>query len=223
MPEYVVEFGSVGRPPEPDGRLDAPAFHRNHAPIWSVLAPHLAEASGDVLEIGSGTGQHVVAFAGKTPGLAWWPSDPNEAHRRSIEAWRRHASLGNVRPPLRNEISDSDWRRDQPAGLPESFRAMLCINVLHISPWPAAEGLLRCAATALSPDGVLCVYGPFMRDGRHTAPSNAAFDASLRCENPAWGVRDVAAICAEAERHGLRLAATHDLPANNMMLVVGRT
>jgi SAM-dependent methyltransferase len=222
MAEYVVEFGRIGKPPQPDGRLDAPAFHRNHAPIWSVLAPHLADASGDVLEIGSGTGQHVVAFAANAPALTWWPSDPNPKHCRSIEAWRRHAKLANVRPPLCIDISDPDWRRIGPADLPERFRAMLCLNVLHITPWSVTETLLDCAANALAPDGQLFVYGPFMRDGRHTAPSNAAFDASLRRENPCWGVRDISLIGEAAQRRGLRMTAVEGMPANNMMAMVAR-
>lgn len=222
MAEYVVEFGKVGKPPEADGRLDAPAFHRNHAPIWSALGPYLENASGDVLEVGSGTGQHVVAFAAKTPKLTWWPSDPNDKHRVSIDAWLRHTGLANVRSPLRLDMSASDWRRDQPDVLPASFRAMVCINVLHISPWSMGEGLLRCAASSLQPDGQLFVYGPFMLDGRHIAPSNAAFDASLRRENAAWGVRDTAAIGVEAQRHGLQLADIVEMPANNFVLIVKR-
>jgi hypothetical protein len=222
MAEYVVEFGRVGRPPEPDGRLDAPAFHRNQAPIWSVLAPHLAEASGDALEIGSGTGQHVITFAAKTPKLTWWPSDPNPNHCRSIDAWRRHAGLANVRPPLRIDISAPDWRRLLPPELPARFRAMLCVNVLHIAPWSVSEALLDCAAQTLTPGGALFVYGPFMRDGHHTAASNAAFDASLRDENPAWGVRDISLLGEAAERRGLHITAVDAMPANNMMVTVAR-
>jgi hypothetical protein len=222
MAEYVVEFGRTGKPPEADGRLDSPSFHRNHGPIWSVLAPHLADATGDALEIGSGTGQHVVTFAAQTPGLTWWPSDPNDNHCRSIEAWRRHAGLANVRAPLRLDMSAADWRRDQPPDLPASFRAIVCINVLHIAPWSVTEGLLQCAAAALPSDGRLFVYGPFMRDGRHTAPSNAAFDESLRRGNPEWGVRDTAAIGEAARVRGLRLADIVEMPANNFVLVVTR-
>ena len=119
MAEYVVEFGKDGRPVEPDGRLDAPAFHRNHAPIWAVLEKFLAGKSGDVLEAGSGTGQHVVHFARHTPDITWWPSDLNEAHLKSIAAWRAHAGLANIRPPLRIDLSDPAWcpamqRRQRP-------------------------------------------------------------------------------------------------------------
>src|SRR5436305_5339713 len=109
MAEYVMEFGKDGRPAEPDGRLDAAAFHRNHQPIWAVLQKHLAGKSGDVLEAGSGTGQHVVHFACQTPDIVWWPSDLNELHLRSIQGWRAHTGLPNVRPPLRIDLSDPAW------------------------------------------------------------------------------------------------------------------
>jgi SAM-dependent methyltransferase len=222
MPEYVVEFGKTGRPPEADGRLDAPAFHRNHAPIWSVLSRHLGALSGDVLEVGSGTGQHVVAFARDTPGIVWWPSDPNDAHLRSIAAWRAHAGLHNVRAPMRLDLLAPDWGIDRALGLPAELSAIVCLNVLHIAPWGVAEGLLRGAARLLRPDGRLFVYGPFMRDGRHTAPSNAAFDQSLRAGNPEWGVRDTRDLGALAERFGLRLAEIVEMPANNLVLVFDR-
>src|SRR5882757_6893623 len=109
MAEYVVEFGKDGRPVEPDGRLDAPAFHRNHQPIWSVLGKFLDSKSGDILEAGSGTGQHVIDYARRSPQVTWWPSDFNDAHLKSISAWRAHAQLSNVRPPLRIDLSDPAW------------------------------------------------------------------------------------------------------------------
>src|SRR5256885_12902475 len=109
MAEYVVEFGKDGRPVESDGRLDAAAFHRNHAPIWAVLEKFLTGKSGEVLEAGSGTGQHVVQFARQAPDIIWWPSDLNEAHLKSIFAWRAHANLPNIRPPQRIDLSNPDW------------------------------------------------------------------------------------------------------------------
>lgn len=224
MPEYVVEYGKVGRPPEADGRFDAPAFHRNHVPIWSVLARFLVGKSGDALEVGSGTGQHVVAFAREAPGIVWWPSDRNEAHLRSIAAWRAYAQLDNVRAPARIDLMAADWGLGATASaLPGEFLAIVCINVLHIAPWGVAEGLLRGAARLLRSDGHLFVYGPFMRDGRHTAPSNAAFDNSLRAENPSWGVRDTRDLAMLAESVGLRLAEIAEMPANNFVLVFERT
>jgi SAM-dependent methyltransferase len=221
MPEHVVEFGRVGRAPEPDGRLDAPAFHRNHAAIWSVLEPFLAGRNGHVLEVGSGTGQHAAAFAGLTPDMTWWPSDTNDKHLASIAAWRAHANLANLREAARVDLLDRDWASER-RGLDGPFVAILCINVLHISPWQASVNLLAGAARCLTPDGRLLVYGPFMKGGEHTAPSNAEFDAGLRRDNPAWGVRDIDQMRASANDAGLRLAEAVAMPANNFTLVFER-
>jgi len=221
--EYVVEFGKDGRPVEPDGRLDAAAFHRNHQPIWAVLEKFLAGKSGDVLEAGSGTGQHVVHFARHSPDITWWPSDLNEAHLKSIAAWRQHAGLANVRPPRRIDLSDPAWRdamRDK--GGPERLLAIFCANVIHIAPWRVAEGLFTGAARLLRTEGRLLLYGPFKRDGRHTAISNAVFDTSLRERDPDWGVRDIVDLEALADRVGLALIETAPMPANNLILVFGR-
>ena len=145
MAEFVVEFGKDGRPVEPDGRLDAAAFHRNHVPIWAVLEKFLAGRSGDVLEAGSGTGQHVV-------------------HLRSIEAWRKHSGLPNIRPPRRIDLTDPAWAsamRD--GGGPANLLAVFCANVIHIAPWRVAEGLFAGAGRYLRADGRLFLYGPFKR------------------------------------------------------------
>jgi len=218
MAEYVVEFGKDGRPVEPDGRLDAAAFHRNHAPIWAVLEKFLAGKSGDVLEVGSGTGQHIVHFARHTPDITWWPSDLNEAHLKSIEAWRAHAGLANIRPPLAIDLTDPAWS----SALPEKLLAIFCANVIHIAPWHVAEGLFAGAGRYLQGGGRLFLYGPFKRDGQHTAVSNAVFDTSLREGNPEWGVRDIADVEGLASQNGLALEAAVDMPANNMILVFGR-
>ena len=219
MPEFVVEFGEDEEPPA-DGRLRGPAFARNQAPIWSVIAPHLAGRAGDVLEIGSGTGEHVVAYAARSPTVTWWPSDVHPRHLASIAAWRAQAGLANVRAPLRVDLLDAQWDAALPT--PDRLAAIVCINVLHISPWRVAENLLAGAGRRLTPDGRLFVYGPFRRDGAHTAPSNAAFDASLRAQDPAWGVRDMGEIAATAERCGLRIADAVAMPANNFTLVIAR-
>jgi len=218
-----VEFGKTVDA-APDGALDAPAFHRNHDAIWSVLAPWLLTQTGNVLEAGSGTGQHVVEFAKQSPRLVWWPSDYNEAHVRSIDAWRLHSQLPNIRPARRIDLSASDWGFGaDDSRLLRDLTAIFCANVVHIAPWNVAEGLLGHAAARLKPDGRLYMYGPFMRNGEHTAPSNAAFDASLRRQNPEWGVRDVADLTAIAERSGLSLAETMPMPANNFILMFVRT
>lgn len=223
MPQFVVEFGKVGRPPQPDGRLDAPAFHRNCEPIWSVLGKFLHGRAGDVLEVGSGTGQHAVEFAARAPDIVWWPSDHNDAHLASIAAWRRFAGLPNVRAPMRIDLADSGWvltHGERPS--PAKLLAILCANVLHIAPWRVAEGLFAGAARHLRPDGRLFVYGPFTRNGARTAPSNAAFDASLRAEDAEWGVRDVEDVQALAESNSLALADVVEMPADNLILIFER-
>jgi SAM-dependent methyltransferase len=218
MVKFVVDFARTGVPATEDGRLDAPAFHRNHDAIWSALAEFLGAQTGDVLEIGSGTGQHIATFARRAPQLVWWPSDIYPSHLDSIAAWRRHEELANLRAPQRIDLTDPDWtwQADDTTGRP--LAAMLCINVLHISPWRVAQNLVSGAGRSLRPGGRLFVYGPFMRDGQHTAPSNADFDATLRAENPEWGVRDVRDLCTLAHQCGLVLAETTPMPANNLVL-----
>jgi SAM-dependent methyltransferase len=224
MAEYVIEFGRDGRLVEPDGRLDAPAFHRNHAAIWAVLQPHLAGKSGDVVEAGSGTGQHVVEFAGHTPEITWWPSDLNEAHLRSINAWRAQAGLANIRPPLRIDLSDPAWCPQMLDGSgPEKLLAVFCANVIHIAPWRVAEGLFAGTGRTLRADGRLFLYGPFKRAGKHTSVSNAVFDASLREKDPGWGVRDIEDLEKLAASAGLKLIETAAMPANNFTLVFARS
>jgi len=224
MAEFVVEFGKDGRPVEPDGRLDAAAFHRNHEPIWAVLEKFLAGKSGDVVEVGSGTGQHVVHFAKHTPGIVWWPSDLNENHLRSIEAWRAHSALANIRPPLRIDLTDPAWCPAMQDGSgPDKLLAVFCANVIHIAPWRVAEGLLAGAGRYLRSDGRLFLYGPFKREGKHTAMSNAVFDTSLRQQDAEWGVRDIADVETLAAGVGLALVETLPMPANNMILVFGRS
>jgi SAM-dependent methyltransferase len=222
MAEYVVEFGKDGRA-EADGRLDAAAFHRNHAAIWAVLAPFLVGQTGDVLEAGSGTGQHVVHFAANSPDVIWWPSDLNDAHLRSIAAWRAHSGLTNIRPPLRLDLADPAWDTTMAGdGLPKLL-ALFCANVIHIAPWRVAEGLFAGAGHVLRADGRLFLYGPFKRDGKHTAVSNAVFDTSLRENNPEWGVRDIADLEKLAAANGLRLGETFEMPADNMILMFVRS
>jgi SAM-dependent methyltransferase len=223
MADYVVEFGKDGRRVEADGRLDAAAFHRNHQPIWAVLEKFLGQKSGAVLEVGSGTGQHVVFFARQSPGVVWWPSDFNDAHLKSIAAWRAHAQLDNVSAPLRIDLSDPAWCPEMSgADGPGPLLAVFCANVIHIAPWRVAEGLFAGSARYLRADGRLLLYGPFKRDGKHTAPSNAIFDASLREANAEWGVRDIAEVETLAAGVGLRLRESVEMPANNLVLVFER-
>jgi SAM-dependent methyltransferase len=223
LADYVVEFGKDdGR--SPDGRLDAPAFHRNHQAILGVLKRYITGKSGDVLEAGSGTGQHAVEFAGRFPEITWWPSDLNENHLLSIEAWRLHSRLPNIRPPRRIDVSDASWcDQMKSTGGPTELLAIFCANVIHIAPWRVAEGLLAGAGQYLRRDGMLFLYGPFKRGGRHTAESNEAFDDSLRRGNPEWGVRDVEAVEKLAADVSLSLTEIAEMPANNFTLVFRRS
>jgi SAM-dependent methyltransferase len=223
LAEWITEFGRDGRPTTPDGGLDAPAFHRNHQPIWAVLEKFLKGRSGDVLEAGSGTGQHVVYFARQSPDITWWPSDLSDAHLKSIAAWRAAAGLPNIRPPQRIDLSDPAWSVAAVDGsAPGKLLAIFCANVIHIAPWRVAEGLISGAARQLRDDGRMFLYGPFKRDGRHTAVSNAVFDTSLRSQNEEWGVRDAGDVERLAQGAGFELAGTFEMPANNLILMFKR-
>lgn len=195
----------------------APAADRNRDAILAVLQ-RVLPSSGTVLEVASGTGQHVAAFASAFPSLRWQPSDPDAEARASIAAWRGDAGVANLDAPLTIDVTQPNWED----GLPEAIAAIVCINLLHIAPWGACEGLMRGAAAAL-PDGApLYLYGPYKRGGHHTAPSNAAFDQSLRAQNPAWGVRDLDEVSAAAAAHGLRRDDVVEMPANNLSVVFRR-
>jgi SAM-dependent methyltransferase len=222
MAGFVVDFGSLGSRPAADGRLDGPAFHRNHDAIWAAIVPYFGTRQGDVLELGSGTGQHAAEFARRAPQLTWWPSDIVPAHLASIEAWRAQTGLANLRAPQAIDLDDPDWS-GRGAADSDALTAILCINVLHISPWRVSQNLIAGAGRLLRPGGHLFVYGPFKRDGAHTAPSNARFDAMLRAENPDWGVRDIGDLNALAEKAGLARAEIHAMPANNLVLAFTRT
>jgi SAM-dependent methyltransferase len=193
-------------------RIHAPAAERNRDPILSVLRGVLP-AEGLVLEIASGTGQHVAHFAAEFAGLVFQPSDPEVERRASIDAWT--AGMANVRPAIAVDASAADWHGAR-------YDAMICINMIHIAPWAAAEGLIAGAARVLRPGGVLFLYGPYRRDGGHTAPSNAAFDLDLRGRNPQWGIRDMEAVAELAAAAGFGAAAVTSMPANNFSLVFRR-
>jgi SAM-dependent methyltransferase len=221
MPKFVTDFGSLGQSPQSDGRLDGPAFHRNHDAVWAAIVPYLGTQRGHVLELGSGTGQHAAEFARRAPQLTWWPSDILPAHLASIEGWRRHAALANLRGAQSIDLDDPDWSWSGAAGS-GGLAAMLCINVLHISPSRVSQNLMAGAGRLLRPGGRLFIYGPFKRDGRHTAPSNERFDATLKAENPDWGVRDIADLNALALAAELAPAEVTPMPANNLVLAFAR-
>ncbi|MBX9796684.1 DUF938 domain-containing protein [Sphingomonas sp.] len=191
-------------------RKHAPATLRNRDAILAVLAEMLP-AAGTVLEVASGSGEHIAYFAEKFPALSWQPSDPESAARTSIAAWT--AGLANVRAPLPLDAAAPDWPIDAAA-------ALLCINMVHISPWEATLGLFAGAARVLTAGAPLYLYGPFLRAGVATAPSNLAFDDNLKARDPRWGLRDVAAVTAVA--HGFTLERLVEMPANNLSLIYRR-
>ncbi|RQS61917.1 DUF938 domain-containing protein [Burkholderia sp. Bp8963] len=201
-------------PADPSLRLSAPAAERNRGPILDVLR-RVLPASGDVLEIASGTGQHVVHFAAGLPGLRWQPSDPDAQARQSIAAWIAHTGVPNVRAPLAFDVRDAVWPF-------AALDAIVCINMIHISPWACAQALFAGASRVLRPAGVLMLYGPYRREGRHTAPSNEAFDAQLRLRDPSWGVRDLEAVVALGLDCGLDCIEVVEMPANNLSIVFRR-
>lgn len=195
-------------------RLTAPAAQRNAAPILDVLCEALP-ARGTVLEIASGTGQHAVHFASALPGIDWQPSDADARARESIAAWRAHSALPNLREPLDLDVRRTPWPIDKSAGLD----AIVCINMIHIAPWEAAVALIQGAGEHVADGGALVLYGPYRREGAHTAPSNAAFDADLRARDASWGVRDMEEVEALAAAHGFACEARVAMPANNFTLV----
>ncbi len=209
----------AGAMPEGSGPGDARWFaataERNRQPILDVLS-RVLPGSGLALEVASGSGEHALWFAERLHPLVWRPSDPDPACRRSIAAHGAYAGFTALEAPLDLDAGAADWpikRAD----------AVVCINMTHITPWQATAGLIAGAARILPPEGVLYLYGPYLRGGHHTAPSNAAFDASLRSCNPDWGLRDVEAVAEAAGPQGLVLSEVVDMPANNLSLVFTRT
>jgi SAM-dependent methyltransferase len=193
---------------------DHPSGERNKRPILEVLR-RVLPPTGTVLEIASGTGQHVVHFARALPELIWQPSEADEQLCDAIRERLRAAALPNVREPLLLDVCDDAW-------LSMAADAIVCINMIHIAPWSATEGLMRHARRLLESGELLILYGPFKRSGRHTAPSNAAFDASLRAQDPDWGVRDLDDVTTLAERCDFERAEIVAMPANNLTVVFRR-
>ena len=197
-----------------DARRYAPAVARNREPILEVLQRYLP-LRGLVLEVASGSGEHVTHFAKTSaPDLIFQPSDPNSGARASIDAWTATLGLRNIRRAI-----GLDAASEVPIACADS---VLCINMIHIAPWTAAIGLMRGAAAVLPLGGMLYVYGPFRREGRHTAPSNEAFDRDLRTRDPAWGVRDIEAVATLAAAHGFAEPLITEMPANNLSLFFER-
>jgi cyclopropane fatty-acyl-phospholipid synthase-like methyltransferase len=197
-----------------DKKQHAPATARNRGPLLEVLRRLLPE-SGALLEVASGSGEHACHFAEALPGWTWQPTDADAAALDSIEAHRRSAGLSNLLPALGLDVTTEDWPNIE-------VDAILCVNMIHIAPWRCCEGLLRGASSVLKLAAPLILYGPFKRDGAHTAPSNEAFDLSLRRQNPEWGVRAIEDVAAAGTGLGLRLDGIVDMPSNNFCVVLRR-
>jgi SAM-dependent methyltransferase len=193
---------------------DSPPAERNKQPILEVLQ-RVLPPEGIVLEIASGTGQHIVHFASALPRLIWQPSEADAECREAIRARLSAASLANVREPLALDVHDDAWSL-------VAADAVVCINMIHIAPWTATESLLEHAARLLATGKPLVLYGPYKRGGRHTAPSNEAFDTNLRARDPAWGVRDLDDVTTLAEHHGFGPPEIIAMPTNNLTVVFQR-
>jgi SAM-dependent methyltransferase len=205
---FVLEPGAGDR------RRVAPHVARNAEVIIDVLRAILPDA-GRVLEIASGSGEHALHFARAFPDLIFQPSDPDPVALASIEAWRETEGPANLLPPILLDASAVRW--------PDvAADAILCINMVHISPWAATEGLMAGAGRLLAPGSPLYLYGAYRQRGVETAPSNEAFDASLRSRNPAWGLRNLEDVVAIAGRHGLQLESIVPMPANNLSVIFRR-
>jgi len=197
-----------------DGKWSIPAAERNKGPILDVLA-RVLPARGVVLEVASGTGQHVIHFAKALPGLTWQPSDPDAELRKSIARRVEEERLANVNLPIDLDVARLPWPL-------QAADAALCINMIHVAPWSATLALLEGAKALLPPRHVLYLYGPYRRFGRHTSASNEQFDADLRAHDPEWGLRDLEVVSEVAARAGFVLAEIVDMPANNYSLVFRR-
>ncbi len=197
-----------------DPRLYHPHVARNREPILDVLK-RVLPARGLVLEVASGSGEHARFFADALPAISWQPTDVDAKALASITAFRAKAGVPNLLAPLRLDVVSAQW----PV---ERADAIVNCNMIHISPWAACEGLIAGAGRILPVGGILYLYGPYRIDGRHTAPSNAEFDAYLRGQNAAWGIRDLAEVSSLAVRCGLTLAETVQMPANNLSVIFRR-
>jgi SAM-dependent methyltransferase len=195
-------------------RTSAPA-ERNRGPILEVLQ-RVLPARGRALEIAAGTGQHAVHFAAGLPGWIWCPSDPDPSALASIAIWAAEAALPNLQPATPLDVLTEPWPVEGP------FDAVFCANMLHISPWATCASLMRGAARVSAPDGQLLTYGPYFVQGQTPSPGNVAFDADLKARNPAWGIRFVHDVAAQAQAAGWHLRETVPMPANNLTLVFRR-
>lgn len=201
-----------------DARLHAPATQRNRDPILDVLRDVLPPP-GTVLELASGSGEHIIHFAECLPGLNWQPSDLDAEALASIAAWRQISKLPNLLPPIALDVTADVWDLPNDAG---DLVGVLATNLIHIAPWDVCEGLIEGAASRITSEGVLYFYGPFKRNGRHTAASNQSFDEMLRRHDPEWGVRDLDSVVEHAGQFGLALDRIVEMPSNNLSVIFRR-
>jgi SAM-dependent methyltransferase len=220
-PRHIARYAPGNTVSETDGRLQSPSFERNFMPIRDALHPFLSGAAGTVLEIGSGTGQHIAHLAVEFPGLAWIPSDIHAAHHASIAAWGVASNCSNLAAPLFVDAA-ADWPNDPLVRALGDLTAVLSCNVIHIAPWAVARGIVGGAVRVLAPGGVLILYGPFREGGEHTGSGNASFDAGLQAENPEWGVRDLDDVAALAQEAGFGPAEVTRMPSNNLMVAFAK-
>lgn len=204
-----------------DAKQYAPATQRNREPILDVLKQVLPP-EGTVLELASGTGEHAVFFAPRLQPRKWQPSDPNPMLRDSIAAWSQQLPSDNLYSPLEIDVRSPVWEVENKELNIVPITAIVNINMIHISPWAACLGLMAGANRILPPCGILYMYGPYKINGKHTAPSNAGFDESLRAQNPQWGVRDLDEVIASASTQDLIFLKTYQMPANNLSVVFQR-
>jgi len=199
----------------PNDKRHSEACERNKEPILEVLKD-IFPKQGLVLEIASGTGQHAVHFASNLQNLIWQPSDIDPELRKSVRAWHADFNLQNLKSPVHLDVTSENWPID-------TADAMMCANMIHIAPWEACIGLLEGAGRILPEGGILCMYGPYKVGGKHTAPSNEAFDQSLRARDASWGIRNLDDVALEARRRGLHLIKTVKMPSNNFCVIYKKT
>ena len=215
LPNLLGSIIKIAMANHPDERLQWPAPERNKSFILEVLRDVLLETILDgslVLEIGSGSGAHICHFASQLQNFRWQPSDPEDRHQKSIKAWIKHVKTKNILPPIYLDTREEPWPI-------KKADAILCINMIHISPWESCQNLFSGASRILPRDGVIYLYGPFSVDGIHTADSNAIFDRSLKSRNSEWGIRDLNGVRQVAENNSFRMTKKISMPANNLSLV----